>query len=63
MFGSDFKRGHIGDGCLSLSILFKYESSRGHLCFLHLLSLLFSSTYNIGLISMFRKNLHSVLVL
>ena len=27
---SDLKRGHSGDGCLSSSILFKYESSRGH---------------------------------
>ena len=24
-------RGHGGDGCLSSSILFKYERSRGHL--------------------------------
>ena len=29
--GSDFQRGHSGDGCLSLSIMFKYESSRGNL--------------------------------
>ena len=29
--GSDLQRGHSGDGCLSLVILFKYESSRGHL--------------------------------
>ena len=29
--GSDLKRGHSGDGCLSLSILFKYECSIGHL--------------------------------
>ena len=24
-------RGHSGDGCLTLSILFKYNRSRGHL--------------------------------
>ena len=29
--GSDMTRGHSGDGCLSLSILFKYECSMGHL--------------------------------
>ena len=29
--GSDLQRGHNGDGCLTLSILFKYERSRGHL--------------------------------
>ena len=29
--GSDQQRGHSGDGCLFLSILFKYESSRGNL--------------------------------
>ena len=29
--GSDLQLGHSGDGCLPLSILFKYESSRGHL--------------------------------
>ena len=29
--GSDLQRGYSGDGCLSSSILFKYESSRGHL--------------------------------
>ena len=28
---SDFQRGHSGDGCLTSSILFKYERSRGHL--------------------------------
>ena len=28
--GSDLKRGHSGDGCLSLSILFRYERSSGH---------------------------------
>ena len=28
--GSDLQRGHSRDGCLSSSILFKYESSRGH---------------------------------
>ena len=27
----DLQRGHSGDGVLSLSILFKYERSRGHL--------------------------------
>ena len=31
MCGSDLHRGHSGDGCLSSSILFKYERSRGHL--------------------------------
>ena len=31
MCGSDLQRRHSGDGCLSSSILFKYESSRGHL--------------------------------
>ena len=29
--GSDLKRGHSGDGCLTASILFKYERIRGHL--------------------------------
>ena len=29
--GSVLQRGHSGDGCLSSSILFKYERSRGHL--------------------------------
>ena len=29
--GSDLQRGNSGDGCLSSSILFKYESGRGHL--------------------------------
>ena len=29
--GFDLQRGHNGDGCVSSSILFKYESSRGHL--------------------------------
>ena len=29
--GSVLKRGHSGDGCLTSSILFKYERSRGHL--------------------------------
>ena len=29
--GSDLQMGHSGDGCLSSLILFKYESSRGHL--------------------------------
>ena len=29
--GSDLQRGHIGDGCLTSSILFKYERSMGHL--------------------------------
>ena len=29
--GSALQRGNSGDGCLSSSILFKYESSRGHL--------------------------------
>ena len=28
--GSDFQRGHSGDGCLSSSNLFKYERSMGH---------------------------------
>ena len=31
--GSDLQRGRA-DGCLSSSILFKYERSRGHLCVL-----------------------------
>ena len=29
--GSDLQRGHSGDGCLSSSILFKYECSMGNL--------------------------------
>ena len=29
--GSDLQRGHSGDGCLTSSILFKYERSKGHL--------------------------------
>ena len=29
--GSDLLRGHSGDGCLTSSILFNYERSRGHL--------------------------------
>ena len=29
--GSDLQRGHSGHGCLTSSILFKYERSRGHL--------------------------------
>ena len=29
--GSDLQRGHSGDGCLSSSILFKYEIGREHL--------------------------------
>ena len=29
--GSDVQKRHSGDGCLSLSILFKYESRWGHL--------------------------------
>ena len=29
--GSVFKRVHSGDGCLTSSIVFKYERSRGHL--------------------------------
>ena len=31
MSGSDLQGGHRGDGCLTSSILFKYERSRGHL--------------------------------
>ena len=31
-----YKRGHSGDGCLSSSILFKYERSVGHLFVLSL---------------------------
>ena len=31
MCGSDLQRGHSGEGCLSSSILFKYECSMGHL--------------------------------
>ena len=29
--GSVLRRGHSGDGCLTSSILVKYEGSRGHL--------------------------------
>ena len=29
--GSDLQRGHSGDGCLTSSILLKYERSGGHL--------------------------------
>ena len=29
--GYVLQRGHSGDGCLTVSILFKYERSRGHL--------------------------------
>ena len=29
--GSVLQIGHCGDGCLTSSILFKYERSRGHL--------------------------------
>ena len=61
--GSDLQRGHSGDGYLSLSILFKYESSRGYFWFLHLIRSLFSSTYNLWLHMMFWKNLPSVFVL
>ena len=43
--GYDLQMGHSGDGCLSSSILFKYESSRGHFWFLHLIRSLFSSNY------------------
>ena len=32
--GSDLQRGHIGDWCLSSSILFKYASRWGHCLFL-----------------------------
>ena len=31
--GSDLQRGHIGDGCLTSSILFKYERRWGHCLF------------------------------
>ena len=31
VYGSDLQRGHSCDRCLSLSILFKYECSIGHL--------------------------------
>ena len=31
MCGSVLQRGHSGDGCLTSSILIKYERSRGHL--------------------------------
>ena len=31
--GSDLQRRHSGDGCLSSSILFKYECSMGHCLF------------------------------
>ena len=46
---SDLKRCHSGDRCLSLSNLFKYESSRGDFWFLHRIGSLFSSTYNLWL--------------
>ena len=36
--GSYLQRRHSGDGCLSSSILFKYERSRGHLFVLSLAS-------------------------
>ena len=29
--GSVLQRGHSGDGCLTSSILFRYECNRGHL--------------------------------
>ena len=60
---SDFKRRHSGDGCLSSSILFKYDSSRDNFWFVHLIRSLFSSTYNLWLNSMFWNNLRSVIVL
>ena len=60
---SDLQRGHSGDECLSSSILFKYESSRGHYWFFYLICSLFSYTYNLWLNIMFWKNLRSVLVL
>ena len=31
VWGSELQRGYSGDGCLTSSILFKYERSRGHL--------------------------------
>ena len=31
VWGSVLQRGHSGDGCLTSSILFKYERSRGYL--------------------------------
>ena len=31
MCGSGLQRGNSGDGCLTSSILFKYERSMGHL--------------------------------
>ena len=31
--GSDLERGHSGDGCLTSSILFNYERSKGHCWF------------------------------
>ena len=34
--GSDFQTGHSSDGCLSSSILFKYERGRGQLFVLSL---------------------------
>ena len=33
MCGFDLQRGHSGDGCLTSSILFKYEPNRGHYLF------------------------------
>ena len=34
MCDSVLQRGHSSDGCLTSSILFKYERSRGYLCVL-----------------------------
>ena len=52
----DLQRGHSGDGCLSSSILFKYESSRGHFWFLHQIRSLFSYTYNLWLNNMLEES-------
>ena len=54
-------KGHSGDGRLSSLILFKYESSRGHIWFLHLIRS-FSYTYTLWFNSIFWKNLRSVLL-
>ena len=61
--GTDLQMRHSGDGCLSSSILFEYESRMGHFWFLHLIRSLFSSTYIIWLNSILWKNLGTVLVL
>ena len=61
--GSALQRRHSGNGCLSSSILYIHESSKGHFWCLHLIRSLFSYTYVLWLNSMFYKSLHNVLVL